>query len=127
MPSYDGEGFDPPAPVARVTLRTSETSVSGVPMLLDTGADVTLIPQYAVERLGLGTASADEFRLIGFDGSTSAASVVQLEMLFQNRSFRGQFLIIEAEKGVIGRNVLNSLPILYDGPSLTWSLQLKRP
>jgi hypothetical protein len=95
-------------------------------MLLDTGADVTLIPQYAVAKLGLGSTSADEFQLVGFDGSTSTSAVVQLELLFHNRSFRGQFLIIEGEQGVIGRNVLNALPILYDGPRLTWSLQLKR-
>ena len=104
-----------------------EASVSKVPMLLDTGADVTLVPRSAVERLGLANTSGDEFRLVGFDGSPSTASVVHLELLFQNRSFRGQFLILEDEWGVIGRNVLNALPVLYDGPKLTWSLQFRRP
>jgi hypothetical protein len=46
MPGYDASGFDPPAPVARVVLRNphSGATVSDVLLLLDTGADVTLLP-----------------------------------------------------------------------------------
>jgi hypothetical protein len=42
MPKYDAENFDPPAPVAYVSLRDPATgaSMSNVPMLIDTGADV---------------------------------------------------------------------------------------
>jgi hypothetical protein len=55
MPSYDASGFDPPAPVARMVLRNPHSggTVSDVPLLLDTGADVTLLPRTAVERLGI--------------------------------------------------------------------------
>jgi len=44
MPDYDAENFEPPAPVAYVTLRNPATGalLSDVPMLIDTGADVTL-------------------------------------------------------------------------------------
>jgi hypothetical protein len=53
MPAYDSSQFDPPAPTAQVTLRNLDSSAtkSDVPMLLDTGADVTLIPQAAVDTL----------------------------------------------------------------------------
>ena len=39
MPTYDALDFDPPAPVARVTLRNLHTGaiVSDVPLLMDTG------------------------------------------------------------------------------------------
>jgi hypothetical protein len=52
MPAYDGVLFTPPAPVARVILRHSDTgaSVADVPMLIDCGADVTLIPQDSFRR-----------------------------------------------------------------------------
>jgi hypothetical protein len=52
MPAYDAEHFDPPAPVASVTLRHLVTgvSLSDVPMLMDSGADVTLLPRDAVEK-----------------------------------------------------------------------------
>jgi hypothetical protein len=50
MPKYNTEHFDPPAPVAYVTLRNPATGalLSDVPMLIDTGADTTLLPVYAV-------------------------------------------------------------------------------
>jgi hypothetical protein len=40
MPKYDAENFDPPAPVAYVSVRDPETgtSLSNMPMLIDTGA-----------------------------------------------------------------------------------------
>ena len=46
MTAYDDDGFDPPAPVARVVLRhpDSAVSVTGVRMLIDSGADATLLP-----------------------------------------------------------------------------------
>jgi hypothetical protein len=55
MPAYDSNLFNPPAPLARVTIRhtSSGATVSDVPMLLDTGADVTLLPQLSVEQLGI--------------------------------------------------------------------------
>jgi hypothetical protein len=54
MPAYDASLFMPPAPVARVTLRHPETGarLPDVLMLMDSGADVTLIPRDAVSRLG---------------------------------------------------------------------------
>ncbi len=55
MPNYDGSHFDPPAPVADVVLRNPEggAKVPGVLLLVDTGADLTLLPRGAVERLGV--------------------------------------------------------------------------
>ena len=47
MPRYDDVRFSPPAPVAAVTVRVPLTgdAVADVPMLIDTGADVTLTPR----------------------------------------------------------------------------------
>ena len=47
MQAYDGARFDPPVPLALVVV-TSEHSgvvIRHVPMLLDTGADVSLLPR----------------------------------------------------------------------------------
>ncbi len=125
MPMYDDNLFDPPAPLARVTLRHPKNAniVSDVPMLLDSGADVTLIPAASVNQLDL-LADADEiYELMGFDGSTSFASVVRLEMLFVDKTFRGRFLIVDQEWGVVGRDILNLVALLLDGPNLTWHEQ----
>ena len=55
MPKYDAENFDPPAPVAYVTLRHPATgvSLSDVPMPIDTGADITLLPREYLDELGV--------------------------------------------------------------------------
>ncbi len=61
------------------------------------------------------------YELMGFDGMVSDAAVARLEMLLLNRTFRGQFLLIDQEWGIVGRDVLNLLAIVLDGPKLNWS------
>jgi hypothetical protein len=128
MPAYDATLFAPPAPLAQVTLRhpKSGDTLPGVPMLLDSGADVTLVPQASVNQLGLVGAADEIYELVGFDGATSFAAVVRLEMVFLNRTFRGRFLLIDREWGVLGRDILNLVSLLLDGPSLTWLEQHRR-
>jgi hypothetical protein len=122
MPRYDTGQFDPPAPLTRVTLRNPDTGTtsSDVPMLLDTGADVSLIPRTSLKILDLITSQDRLYELKSFDGSTSYASVVQIELIFCNRTFRGQFLVINQAWGILGRNVLNALSLVFDGPNLSW-------
>ena len=123
MPSYDASDFDPPAPVARVALRNPDTraTVSDVSVLLDTGADVTLLPRTAVERLGVPLLPDQRYELMSFDGSRSFAPVVMLDLLFLRRAFRGRYLLIEAERGILGRDILNHVTLLLDGPRQQWS------
>ena len=73
MPSYDGVGFHPPAPLASVILRdpASGKTASIVSMLIDSGADVTLLPLASLESLGLDANAGTEYELTSFDGSTS--------------------------------------------------------
>jgi hypothetical protein len=118
MPEYDGNIFDPPAPVVRVTLRNphSKATMENVPMLLDSGADATLLPLSFTKQLGITPEPNDLYELMGFDGRISAAHVVQADLVFLNRAFKGRFLLIDQEWGLIGRDVLNHLKIILDGP-----------
>jgi hypothetical protein len=118
MQAYDPDLFSPPAPLARVPLRApgTDTTVSDVPMLLDTGADVTLIPKSSVRRLGIAPDSEEGYELMGFDGNTSVAQVVRVDLVFLKKTFKGRFLLVDQEWGLIGRDVLNHLPLLFDGP-----------
>jgi hypothetical protein len=122
MPSYDTTQFDPPAPLAQVILCNPETGVirANVPMLLDSGADVTLIPQAAADALGAVIVPGRQYELMGFDGSVSFVPVTRLEIRFCGRIFRGQFLLVDQAWGILGRNVLNVIPLLLDGPRLVW-------
>jgi predicted aspartyl protease len=123
MPSYDASHFEPPAPVAQVTLRNPNTGalVAAVLLLVDTGADVTLLPRIAVEQLGVPLLADQSYELMGFDGSKSFAPVVMLDMIFLRRAFRGRYLLIEEERGILGRDILNHMILLLDGPRQQWS------
>ena len=97
--------------------------VTDVPMLIDSGADLTLIPARFIEDLRLEVDQSENYELEGFDGNRSMAESVQLELVFLRRSFRGRFLLVNSESGILGRNVLNHLAIFLDGPGLSWELK----
>jgi predicted aspartyl protease len=122
MPKYDSESFDPPAPVAHVSLRDPVTgaSLSNVPLLIDTGADVTLLPVSYVEQLGLKPVPDVSYEIQGFDGEPKLAQMVELELVFLGKKFSGQFLLIDQLIGILGRNILNALSITFDGPRGKW-------
>jgi hypothetical protein len=122
MPAYDAVLFSPPAPLENVTLRNPANGrvVSGVPMLLDSGADVTLVPRRHLADLHATIGSQTDYELTGFDGQTSIAPSIELHMIFLGRTFRGRFLVSDNEYGILGRNVLNCLSLVFDGPRLTW-------
>ena len=100
MPSYEASQFDPPAPIARVVLRNPESgaAVDNELLLLDTGADVTLLSRTAVERLGVPLLTDQRYELMGFDGSKSFASVVVLDLIFLKRVFHGRYLLVDEER-----------------------------
>jgi hypothetical protein len=49
-----------------------------------------------------------------------------LAVEFSRYRFRGVFLLIDSTHGVVGRNVLNALALLLDGPRQRWSLGGRR-
>lgn len=124
MPAYDERHNSPPAPVADVTLRshTPQATVANVPMLLDTGADVTLVPRVAVDRLGVTPIAGQQYELIGFDGNHSTASVVVLDLILSGKAFRGRYVLADDTVGIIGRDILNHLTVGFDGPALEWNI-----
>ena len=126
MPRYDGSGYDPPAPLATVSLRESAggRSIADVLLLIDTGADVTLLPRWAVTALGITPDGGAKYEVIGFDGTRSTAEAVELDMLFLNRAFRGRYLVSDEEHGILWRDVLASLRVIFDGRR--WSGRKRR-
>lgn len=125
MPAYEFGWFDIPAPVARATIINLVTgeSCADVPMLLDTGADSSMIPVDAVREVNAQTLPDRAYEIAGYDGKTSLAPIVQLQMIWMGYKFNGEFMLIEQEYGIIGRNILNLLPVLFDGPRLSWEIQ----
>jgi predicted aspartyl protease len=124
MPAYDAAHSTPPAPFALATIRhpDSRKSVVDVPMLLDTGADATLLPRAVVEALGLPTQERDDIRLVAFDGTTTNTTADRTHLLFEGFTFRGDFLLMDDNYGIIGRDILNLLSLHLDGPNLFWQI-----
>ncbi len=124
MPAYDAIRFTPPAPLALITLRNIATgaSASDVAMLLDSGADVSLVPRQAVLALGVSLDPTAVYELMGFDGNRSLAQAVNLDLGFFGRTFRGRFLLSDHECGILGRDILNHIALSLDGPNLTWDV-----
>jgi len=90
-----------------------------IPMLIDSGADVTLLPQKIVYELDLFLDDSG-YEIAGFDNNVTTAPVVQAELVFCGRKFRGQYLLLDQEWGILGRNVCNKVALLLDGPNHRW-------
>ncbi len=122
MTSYDALHYDPPAPIAQVSLRAADGGTADdVLLLLDTGADITLLPRSAIARLGITPDPALAYELVGFDGSRSTTQAVDLDMIFLQKAFRGRYLLIDRDHGILGRDILASVILLLDGPRQEWS------
>jgi hypothetical protein len=122
MLAYDGSSFRPPAPVALVSCRlpTSQKVIDQIPVLLDSGADVSLLPSKSLASALSSFDTFPRYELAGFDGTKSFAPAVELQLMFLDKKFSGQFLLIDEDIGILGRNVLNAVRILLDGPALSW-------
>jgi hypothetical protein len=120
MSAYD-ERFSPPAPIAEATLRNpdSGSNVSGIRMLIDSGADVSVLPKSAVELLGI-THAGKGYEVMSFDGTVATYQAVRADLVFLRKTFKGQFLVIDQEVGVLGRDVLNHVALVLDGPNRNW-------
>jgi len=82
-----------------------------------------LLPQIFVEQLGIRVEGNEGYELRSFDGSVSVAQVVEVDLLFLRRAFKGRFLLINQGWGLLGRDVLNHVSLLFDGSRLNWDEQ----
>lgn len=75
MPEYDKTRFAPPAPCAIVTIGNpaEPKRVAESIMLVDTGADVTVLPRSATEKAGINTTLEKVYEVVGHDGARSVA------------------------------------------------------
>lgn len=121
MPAYDVTRFNLPAPMANVTLYNPVNGgkISNVAMLMDLGSDVTIVPEVYALSSGITPLPGQYEEVMGFDGNRQPAPIAQVEIHFVDRIFRGRVLLgKEEEYGILGRNILNLLSLLFDGPRL---------
>lgn len=118
--SYDKNNFDPPAPVLEVSLtRPGPVSYGQMvrsPALLDSGADMTVIPRWIAQQLQLKY--VDEVCAYGYDGVPKETFVYSVKITFDNLGdFIIRTIVSDSEHIFIGRDILNKWSLFLKGPS----------
>jgi hypothetical protein len=90
-------------------------------LLVDTGSDVSFLPADAVDAVG-GAVSHSVLAVESFNGTRASYDETTVSVEFFVYRFRGQFLVTPASYGILGRNILNVLVVILDGPALRWSV-----
>jgi predicted aspartyl protease len=110
--------FDPPAPVITIQvspLNQSELTTT-VDCLVDTGADLSLIPQRLAEEFNL----APEGVIIveGFDGERQQLYLFAVDIVVEEFRLDGlEVTAYPTDHAILGRDILNRFRLLLDGPA----------
>ena len=116
--AYDSN-YVPPAPVVQVLLSNpvNPSSQMTFTALVDTGADITVVPDSVAAQLGL--VHQGDILVRGFNG----ASVLRPTFIVDIQIGRHWFDLVEVISAptnelILGRNVLNLLDLRLNGPQL---------
>lgn len=117
--------FHPPAPVVGLIISApvSKNSISSL-ALVDSGADVTVVPESVVTHLKLRR--VDSVLASGFGGKftevTVYAAILGIEGILEPQFFR--VLVWDSEYALLGRDLLNKLVAVLHGPKTMLDLKL---
>jgi predicted aspartyl protease len=114
---FDTE-YDPAAPACQIYLNSTRRrrSVGPLPAILDTGADGTLVPvRYLKE---IGATRTFEMGLRSQWGERRVVYLYMVNLRSDNIELSGVFVVgdEQSDEIVIGRNILNRLKIVLNGP-----------
>lgn len=120
--------YFPPLPSLEVVLQSPEGNrTEPLTVLVDTGADTTIVPTTYLVRLG--TNPFEDGFLRSQWGERRPVGIYLLDVHVANLYLPG-IEVVGDEQGrevILGRNVLNTLILLLDGPSQTTDVLAKRP
>ncbi|MBI4819665.1 MAG: aspartyl protease family protein [Deltaproteobacteria bacterium] len=114
---------DPPAPVVLMGVGSpiNEANVL-VPFLVDSGADLSVIPREVISSLSLQRVG--RIQVQGFGGEASFEYFYAVRINFMGRGTIVR--VIPGEEGILGRDLLQSLVCRLDGPRSALTLTLRR-
>jgi predicted aspartyl protease len=119
MKTFYSDSFNPPAPAVSVQVSSSE-DIAHSPTLLalvDTGSDTTLIPETLADQLRL--APAGEVDVQAYEGTPKTVTFYDVILRVSNLRLVGLSVVtFSADYVLLGRDVLNHLCLLLDGPAL---------
>lgn len=126
--SYD-QAFAPPFPRLPVIVTQVEGSIQAPALmgLVDTGADITLIP--AGQLRAIAAVEIYRARLRSHWGEGRTVSVYLVDLQVAGYNLPGIEVIADdvSESVLLGRNALNRLILLLDGPARQADVLSKRP
>jgi predicted aspartyl protease len=112
------QSYMPPAAVIEIRLAAPGTAQTAgpFPALIDTGADASLVPKSIL--LSLGAPSLFEAHLRSPWGELHAVVMHLADVLIGSERFPAIELAANEsdDEFILGRNVLNKLPLFIDGP-----------
>jgi predicted aspartyl protease len=123
MRAFDRQ-FVPPSAVADVVVTHPVSSSNSAPLggKLDTGADITVIPEGLVSQLGLSARSHVWAR--AYDGILSQRPVYYVRFRLEGHDLPVVRCIAADRRNVlVGRNVLNRFVVTLDGRNLEFDVQ----
>ncbi|MGE5601823.1 MAG: retroviral-like aspartic protease family protein [Nitrososphaerales archaeon] len=120
--------YDPPAPVIPVVIQSPFTRRKRrmAPALIDTGADVTAVPEAFVTSLELPTLR--RLRVAGLENEWETVETYSARVRLEPRvEVRVEVIASTHDFVILGRDVLNQLKIQLDGPGLTTEILAFQP
>ncbi len=123
---YDS-GYFPPAPILEIHLAAPESAFSIGPLraFVDSGADVSIIPTHLIEPLGLQVDNRKYLKNAW--GERRLVDVYLLDVGVGTEKFPLAEIIADdrGEQTILGRNILNKLALMLDGPRLMLELHAR--
>ena len=118
-----------PFPALEISLRASDDSpaIGALSALVDTGADITLVPLSLLEQIE--APELDEVRLRSHWGHATTVTTYLVNIELSTGVLPGLEVVGDLHAGeiVLGRDVLNRLLLLIDGPRQLTDILLRRP
>lgn len=117
----------PPAPALTVGISVVDRpdSILNVTALLDTAADISVVPDTLIDQLGLIPVS--ETMIAGFEERPVHVLVYVVAIHIAGaRLYPARVVAHSVSYALIGRNVLNSLFVRLDGPDLLFQVMAVR-
>ncbi|MEZ4658495.1 MAG: hypothetical protein R2911_13055 [Caldilineaceae bacterium] len=124
MIAYDAQ-YDPPAPIIQVTVSSARNRRLRqlCSAILDTGADITAIPEIYLERLQLYPIRQLQFE--DWDGDTTTTFTYKIGMSLDELVIpQLEVVLTGLNFVVIGRDVLNRLNLHFYGPQQLFQIDL---
>ena len=113
------DGYFPPMPALQIELGYPGETLTLGPLtaIVDTGADGTLVPQSLLDQIG--APFIDEVRARGQWGSWRNLQMFTVDIRVEGLRLSAVEVVgdDEGEEIILGRNILNRLRLLLDGPA----------